>query len=66
MKNMHVNMSAAVVCRMLILKSSANFAIQTKSADLDQTSTRSSLIWVHTVCNRDVLYGQTDNTADNI
>ena len=48
-----------------MLTSRTNVSIQTNSVDPNQTAPRSSLIWVHTVCYRDVLNGLADNTVDN-
>ena len=59
---MHLKMlSAEAVCSMLMLMSKTYFGIQTNNVDPDKTAPRGSLIWVCTVCFKDVLKGLADN-----
>ena len=48
--------SVYVVCRIVLQIFQTYFYIQTNSVDLDQTASRNSLIWVHTVCKNDFLF----------
>ena len=57
-------LSVYVVCWKFLQTFQAYFCIQANSVDPDQTA-RSSLIWVHTVCQND-LKSQADGKADNI
>ena len=66
-KKMHVKTpSAEVVCCMQMLMSMINFGIQTVWSQIRLLLYRSSLIWVHTVCYRDVLNGPADDAADDM
>ena len=49
-----------------MLMSKTYFGIQTNNVDPDQTAPRGSLIWVYTVCFKDVLKGLADDAKRTV